>query len=472
MYTAVCRHIYLPGLDLLKGWRFASAYRATLENQYLSREQMCALQSDSLRRLLIHAGENVPYYRELFALHSFRPQEISSPNDIRALPILEKDDVRRLGETLKAAQVRGRVSQNATSGSTGLSLRFILAAEHTAWAYACGARGRSWWNLKRGERHLLLLGHPVGSPAETERRRRLKYRLRNCIEFDTFRDIDAARAREIYAALCRWRPKVIYGYGSGIGRLAESLRAQGIRLSKEERPVLVEYTADHMFENERRSAEEVFGSPVISGYGARECGGMAAECRRGNLHWSADHALCEIVRPDGSAVSEHEVGDLVVTPMRNFAMPFIRYRIGDRLSFSNEGCDCGVTLPVVHLHAGRASEIITTSACSSVSSVVFDFINRVDLVKAGVRGIRQFLVEQTALDDFVLHVVRDDPFDPRSVQIFTGQMKRALGQGIRVQVRFVSEIPMEPTGKRRWFKTSFIPNEAARSEPSQEPFRD
>jgi phenylacetate-CoA ligase len=142
-------------------------------------------------------------------------------------------------------------------------------------------------------------------------------------------------------------------------------------------------------------------------------------------------------------------------------MPFLRYRIGDRLSFRLQTCDCGVTLPIVELHAGRASEIITTSSRSGVSSVVFDFINRNDLVKPRIRGVRQFLVEQTALDDFVLHVVRDEPFDPRSVEIFVAQTKRALGDAIRVQVRYVDDIPLAPTGKRRWFKKSLRATETA-----------
>lgn len=453
MYAAFCRHVYLPALDRLRRLPYPAVRREAFANQRLPPKAFPELQRKKLQRLIDHVREHNPYYRDLFARVGLR--SIEKVEDIRALPILEKKDVKEHVERLKSPVFPGKIFHASTSGSTGMSLRFVIDSEHAAWVQACVERGRSWWGLEPGERQLVLFGHPVGAPADTERRIRLRYRARNTIEFDTFRDLDAPRAREILAALRSWKPKLVYGYGSGVGRLAETLRAEGLSLGPGERPLLVEYTADHMFENERLTAEEVFGAPVITAYGARECGGMAQTCSKRKLHWSADHALCEIVRPDGSPADEGEAGDLVVTPFDNFAMSFIRYRIGDRLSFSNEPCGCGITLPVVQLHAGRASDMISTSARSGTSSVVFDFINRVDLVNAGIRGIRQFLVEQTGLDDFTLHVVKDDPFDPRSIEIFERKTRLALGDQINFGVNFVPEIPMAPTGKRRWFMRSY-----------------
>ncbi len=99
--------------------------------------------------------------------------------------------------------------------------------------------------------------------------------------------------------------------------------------------------------------------------------------------------------------------------------------------------------------------MITTSAKSAVSSIIFDFITRLDLVKAGTRGIRQFFVEQSGPDRFQLSVVKDEPFDPRSVETFISKMKISLGAQIEVEVAFVNEIANQPNGKRRWFKKSF-----------------
>lgn len=455
IYTAICRRAYMPAVDAIRRIPFRRTLREAIRNQSLDAERMRTQQAIKLRTILDHARRNTRLYAERLERAGFDPMRLQTIDDIRTIPILEKDDVRLYGDQMRSSEFPGRCYSAATSGSTGISLRFQYDSVHAAWSQACVTRGRTWWGLFRGERQLLLMGHPVGARPSTELRIRLKHRMRNCIEFDTFEDLNQARALEILAALRRFRPRVIYGYGSGIGRLAAQLRADGIRLAPAERPVLVEYTADHMFEHEREAAKEVFGAPVVSFYGARECGGMAPSCPEGRLHWSSDHALCEIVREDGSPAEPGETGDLIVTPFDNFAMPFIRYRIGDRLAFDPEPCPCGVRLPVVRLAAGRTSETIATSERKAVSSVVFDFINRVDLVWRGIRGIRQFLVEQVALDRFKLFVIRDDPFDPQSVEIFVDKMKQSLGASIIVDVEFVEDIPLAPTGKRRWYKRSF-----------------
>lgn len=49
--------------------------RAALErSQWLPREAWMALQLASVRTLALHAGERVPYYRELFARHGVEPR--------------------------------------------------------------------------------------------------------------------------------------------------------------------------------------------------------------------------------------------------------------------------------------------------------------------------------------------------------------------------------------------------------------
>jgi phenylacetate-CoA ligase len=167
-----------------------------------------------------------------------------------------------------------------------------------------------------------------------------------------------------------------------------------------------------------------------------------------------DHVLVEFLRADGSAAEEGETAEIVVTTLNNFAMPLIRYRVGDLGSFSSEQCACGVNLPVMTLQAGKAIDLITTSTRLAVSAHVLDYIN-LYLMKHGIRGIKQFFVEQTRPDAFVLSIVQETPFDERSVQVFVEKMRDYLGEHIEVETRFVEKIPLPPSGKRRYFKKNF-----------------
>jgi phenylacetate-CoA ligase len=207
-----------------------------------------------------------------------------------------------------------------------------------------------------------------------------------------------------------------------------------------------------MYAPERRVASEVFGAKVISAYGASECGGVAEQCREGSLHVSVDHCVVEYLRPDGSPAAPGESARLILTPLNNHGMPLIRYDIGDMGAFLGDApCPCGVTLPRMSLQVGKSVDVIDTSTKRGVSAHVLDYIN-IHLMKMQVSGIKQFFVEQTGLDAFDVAFVKESAFDPRAVDIFVEKMREYLGPQINVRTRFVDDIPLNASGKRRYFK--------------------
>ncbi len=167
-----------------------------------------------------------------------------------------------------------------------------------------------------------------------------------------------------------------------------------------------------------------------------------------------DQVVVEFLRDDGQPAEPDEDAELVVTPLHNYAMPLVRYRVGDRGSYSSDSCPCGVTLPRMNLTVGKAVDLVTTSTHEKVSAHLFDYIN-IHLMNHGIRGVRQFFVEQRDLDRFELRIVREEPFDPRCVQIFEAKMKERLGPQIVVEASFVDAVPISGSGKRRYFIRSF-----------------
>jgi len=271
------------------------------------------------------------------------------------------------------------------------------------------------------------------------------------VQFDAFANFDEER---IIESLRHARARYVYGYGSSVGRLADALAQRGVELQGEERPLFVEYTGDHMYESERMVAAKVFGAPVLSAYGASECGGIAQQCRAGRLHMSVDHVVVEFVREDGSAADPGEVARIVLTQLNNAAMPLIRYAIGDMGSYTNDPCTCGITLPVMTLAVGKTADVITTSTKSGVSAYLLDYVN-IYLMKNGIRGIKQYMVIQTALDSFTVRFVKETPFDQASVDTFLAKMREYLGDTIALTVEFVPSIPVQKSGKRRYFLKAF-----------------
>jgi phenylacetate-CoA ligase len=280
--------------------------------------------------------------------------------------------------------------------------------------------------------------------------------LRNGLSFNTFEELNDAFFDRIADALETFRPRIVYGYGSSLGALAEFMARTGRKLEGDARPRVVVYTGDHLYEAEQRLGKAVFGAPIVSLYGSSEAGSVGYTCPHGSMHISEDHIHVEFLRQDGSPAGPSELSEIVVTTLNNFAMPLIRYRVGDLGSYSVNECACGLTLRTMNLEVGKVADLITTSSKSLVSPYSLDYINK-HLLREGVRGIRQFLVEQTGRDDFILHIVREEPFDPRSVEIFVDKMREYLGDTIRTEVRFTDAIPVSKSGKRRWFLNSSKP---------------
>lgn len=453
MYATACKRIYYPLLDRVKRAPYPAAFAEALRNERRTRDELLALQLEKVRAIVGHA-ERVPFHGERLAKAGIRPEELRSLDDVRRIPIMTKADVFESSDRMVSSFYLGNLFEGRTSGSTGDALRFKQDSRQLAWVDASQARGRRWWGVDRGDPIVVLWSRPAERSPTIELRIWAKNALRNATHFDAFKDFDESKALAIARTIERRRPKLLYGYGSSLGRLAQLLDARGIALSPEARPAVVEYSADHMYPPERVLAQKVFGAEVITAYGASECGAVAQQCRHGGLHVSVDHVLVEVVGADGSPAKAGDNGRILLTTLNNLGMPLIRYEVGDIGALFDEPCPCGIALPCMRLQSGKTADVIDTSTKRGVNAHVFDWIN-IALMKEDLRGIRQFLVAQTAPDAFDLYVVKETPFDPRSVDTFIAKMKDYLGEPIVVTPRFVPEIPLSRSGKRRYFERRF-----------------
>ena len=93
--------------------------------QWLTAEQIVERQKPQLGRLLAHAYDTVPYYRQRLDEVGLPPAAIQGPDEWRRIPVLSRAEVQAAGERLFSASVpaeHGPVSKLFTSGSTGRPL--------------------------------------------------------------------------------------------------------------------------------------------------------------------------------------------------------------------------------------------------------------------------------------------------------------------------------------------------------------
>src|SRR5579864_1284341 len=114
--------------------RFGSDFERFLgelvDSEKWSAGEIEAYQNEKLRRLIRHAYENVPYYRERWKALKISPDEIRSRADLQKLPVLTKEEVRQNTDRFisRQAQKRELLSRH-TSGTTGKGLHFYMTRE-------------------------------------------------------------------------------------------------------------------------------------------------------------------------------------------------------------------------------------------------------------------------------------------------------------------------------------------------------
>ena len=321
--------------------------------QWWPAERLIANQFHQLRALVGFAAANVPWYRN----HLRKAQIVSisglSPASFRRWPILERADVRAAGDQLLARNLpreHGDVVRNATTGSTGQPVRVANSEAGVLYQTVHALRSNLWYGLDLAARYgAIRAGAPEAEFEDWGLATRLAFQTGPMSTFGISNDI----AQQLQW-LCDTKPAYLLSLGNNLRSLIIESRRSRVR--PEGLRALLSY-ADRLPDDLRLLAREEWGVPVFDTYSAAEFGPLALQCPdHEHLHVQSENLLLEILREDGTPCDAGETGRVVVTDLHNFAMPLIRYDIGDYAE-TGSPCPCGRGLPVIRRIAGRASNV-------------------------------------------------------------------------------------------------------------------
>ncbi len=440
-YEKAFRHVLYPAWETGLRRRRTLAYMAEYRrDQWLTPEQIAGLQWQRLKRLLEHCEREVPYYRRRWRELGIVVADIRNMDDYARLPLLTKADIRLNLDELKAVSWREHLLYKATGGSTGDPLRFGYTRESYERRTAVMWRGYEWAGSRMGRPTLFLWGGAVG---EQTRMQHLKERIYNAAfarrVLNSFH-MTEANMSEFADAIDSYRPQVIVGYVGPLVRLAQWLIATGRRVA---RPQSIIGAAEALHEFQRQLIEQAFGCPAYNTYGCREFMLIAAECdKREGLHVNADHLVVELNR-SAAVTSADQAGEVVITDLYNYGMPFVRYLNGDLATASDHHCSCGRGLPLLQRVDGRMLDAIRTPAGHILPGEFFPHMLK------DVPGLVRFQVVQRRLDQLELALVRGPGFDDSSLDYIRHELAKVVGDSLAIHFRFVEDIPLTPSGKWR-----------------------
>jgi phenylacetate-CoA ligase len=417
--------------------------------QWLATDELEALQGRLLRRLVEHACRHVPHYRELLSARELTPAHFSHPSDLARLPILDRDAAIRAGDRRKSMGTPGCDLLKTTGGTTGQPLRFgmDLGSEH--WRHAVKLRGWGWSGYRVGERTLYYWG-----PATTRTpplKTRVKVAADHLFKRERYVDCtvrDEAHLATVVALLRQRRTQRLICYTQAGVDLARFVVERGLR-DWRDMPVLC--CAERLEPNDRNLLALAFGPEIYETYGCREVMLIGAECpAHEGLHTSMENLIVEVVvrTADGTRPARPgETGEVLLTDLHNFGMPFIRYANGDLATpMPDQRCACGRGLKRLASVEGRVAETIRDACGRPVCGILFSRI--FSWSEALARIVRHWQVVQHADGAITLRLEASRELDAAAREDLRRSLDRYL-PGVAVRTERVDFIPPAANGKRR-----------------------
>ncbi len=318
-----------------------------------SRNELLEMQWQKFQEVMTSAYEHVPFYRRLWSEYEVRPSDIQNPDDLTQIPIVRKTNLRSVypkdavSDQLAASEWR----EWSTSGSTGEPFKFAVDAATVGGQMAVNMRTCTLSGYALG-RKILQVAPPISGGSN------LVMRAADVVLRRRVVDAFSSEYEETFDFLDGFGPEFIVGYASYIYILAKLAIQRSWHPTHDIRAVMT--TSETLLPQMRRTITEAFQSEVFDQYGSNEFGRIAGECETHvGYHLNMDSAYVEILDPNSDRTVEVGTpGRLVITGLLNYAMPLIRYEIGDVGAISTAYCSCGwETLLLTHI-GGRLQDVL------------------------------------------------------------------------------------------------------------------
>lgn len=426
------------------GGRFQEFQDLLESSQWWNKQRMREWQDERLRAIVRHAGEHVPYYRELFARHGIDPQRFSGVDDLDKIPILTRATLKSRQQDLKSRHPGDRkLLEGHTSGTTGSPLSVSYGGDVVTMNYAVMDRQYRWAQARmerHGDRIAVVRGNVI-VPLSQQRPPFWRHnRSLNQLLLSSFH-LTPANLTSYFAALREFRPTVIDGYPSSLYVLAKVLLNRGERL-----PMKVAITSSEtLYDFQREAIEAAFECRVFDYYAAAERVIFAVECERhSGHHLCEEYGITQIVDENDQLLPAGQEGFMVGTSLHNTGMPMLRYRTTDRTAIKIQGCACGRPLPLMEDVTTKAEDLLRLRDGRLIPpSVLTHPFKPLDSIEASQ-------LVQTELDRLLVRLIPRPEYSEKDAQHLVRELKARLGEDMRIDIELVDAMPRTARGKFKW----------------------
>ncbi len=324
-------------------------------SQYLAPDLLAERQRRQLGALAAFAFDHCPFYARPLADAGYRRGDPMTEGVWRNLPILTRAEVQDNEARMRPPappSSHGQVHLHRTSGSTGRPVEVPVTDLAAMFWEACALRDHLW-HRRDLSGTFVAIRTPPGGDASLHGRKHAAWNRGTAAAFFNGPSILLDRRRpmaEVAEALAPLDPAYVLAPPSAFLQLVEQMRAKNLRLPSLKAALTF---SEQIPGGLRETVRAAWGVPVQDIYTSVEMGYLAIQCpEHEHYHVQSESVRLELLKDDGTECAPGEIGRVIVTRLHNFAMPLLRYDIGDYAE-RGEACSCGRTLPVLKRIAGR-----------------------------------------------------------------------------------------------------------------------
>lgn len=403
----------------------------------MTAEKMADFQVRRLLDTVKFCHERVPFYQKYWGTHGVNINQIQSPEDLKLLPYISKEDLKlHFEEFVPQGMSKLFLNCARTGGSTGSPANFYRTMDSRLLEHAFFLRywrwhGMSWWRSRKA----FLRGSYVVPKKDIRRD------LTNGYWMSAF-DLTDAKLRLYAEFIASNQIEFLLAYPSLAERLAivvaldEQLRNR-IRLKK------VFCMSEKLYPLQRKLIEDVFCCPLRIHYGHGEQTSLFQQCPVGDgYHVISDYGYTEFGTPD----EETGLREVIGTGFNNMAALLVRYRTGDYVCLRHDGsCTCGLPFPkVVADVEGRSGDIIVTPSKRYIQP------NHLEYAIRHIAHFSDCQIIQDSLDHLTVLVVPEEGYEEAEGQAFARGILSRIREHMDITIKMVSCIERPMNQKRRF----------------------
>lgn len=404
-----------------------------------------------LEKIIKHAYTQTPMYMNLAEEQNLNIQDSSIEDIWGSLPIINKELILKhpssaISISHMALLINKKLVDARTSGSTGKCMEIYWTKEDlkrsllSLWIYR-----KKQYDINPDDKYCYFYTTRTTGPVETESEvRDYAMGFSKC-------GLDKEKMKLFYEQMLEFQPVWMLLQPSLAILLQQCV--EEYNLPKIESLRYIELSAEMLSKGTKHKLEEVLGCNISNQYGCNEANSIAYECKEGHLHCVNSNVYVEVMK-DGKLAEDGEEGEIVITSLHNYAMPIIRYTVGDRgMIYHNSECACGNPNPILDLTVGRSNDWVLDRDGNRINTYIFvraaENVNRVM-----EDAIKQFQIIQEDYDEFTIRLVLDDEDDAYDVEeLFIENFIQPSLDGAVFNFEYHDALFPEENGKLLYFKS-------------------